>query len=240
MIKKIVVLSFIFFSISFAQLLSPKISVQHTEYDFGDIKQNAVVSHDFILTNNGGSELKILDVKASCGCTAVEPDKKTLAPGESTKLKVTFNSSGRRGTQTKHVTVKTNDPSKSKLILTIKSNILLNSDSNVSSLDGPRIHFKETQHNFGKVIEGKVVDHTFSFTNEGKNTLEIKDVKTSCGCTAALVSSPKIGPGSKGTLRIELDTSNRQGRMSRTVTIMSNDPTDPQKVLTLYAEIVKE
>jgi hypothetical protein len=36
---------------------------------------------------------------------------------------------------------------------------------------------------------------------------------------------------------VELDTSNRKGKMSRTVTIISNDPQDERKVLTVYADV---
>jgi hypothetical protein len=37
-----------------------------------------------------------------------------------------------------------------------------------------------------------------------------------------------------------LDTKNRSGKMSRTVTVNSNDPKDPAKILTIYADIVKK
>ncbi len=75
---------------------------------------------------------------------------------------------------------------------------------------------------------------------KGKGSLEIKDIKTSCGCTAALVSSKNIEPGKSGTLKVELDTKNRTGRMSRTISVRTNDPDQPDKVLTIYADVVKE
>ena len=103
----------------------------------------------------------------------------------------------------------------------------------------PKIYFTETQHDFGVVKEGKVVDYEFKFSNKGKSTLEIKDIKTSCGCTAALVSEKKLMPGQVGTLKVELDTKNRTGKMSRSITITSNDPKEPDKILTIYAEVNK-
>lgn len=84
------------------------------------------------------------------------------------------------------------------------------------------------------------MDFTFEYTNSGKKDLEIKDVKTSCGCTAAVVSGKKLKPGEKGTLKVELDTSNRMGRMSRVITVSSNDPDQSQKILTIYAEVVRK
>jgi hypothetical protein len=64
-------------------------------------------------------------------------------------------------------------------------------------------------------------------------------VKTSCGCTAALISKDNIEPGEEGTIKVELNTKNRSGKMSKTITVLTNDPVDPNKILTVYAEIEK-
>src|ERR1044072_5288197 len=49
----------------------------------------------------------------------------------------------------------------------------------------PNIQFAETLYNFGTVKSGEVVSHDFVFTNLGATTLEITDVRPSCGCTTA-------------------------------------------------------
>ena len=100
--------------------------MQQLEHDFGNINEGDVVNHSFVISNNGGDLLKIIDVRASCGCTAASPDKKELKPGESTNISVSFNSKGRKGPQTKTVTVTTNDTEKPTLSLNIKCNIIAN------------------------------------------------------------------------------------------------------------------
>jgi hypothetical protein len=235
MLKKVVFLVIVSFSLNFAQLLSPKVAVQQSNFDFGTISQGKSITHEFVITNNGGDLLRIDRVRATCGCTAAEPQKKELAPGESTKIKVDFNSTGRLGKQNREVFVYTNDPEKPEIKLTLTGNVL--EEAAVKENAGAKIFFPQTQHDFGVVKEGKIMDYTFKFKNTGKSTLEIKDIKTSCGCTAALASSKKIEPGKEGTLKIELDTSNRSGRMSRNITVFSNDPEEPQKILTIFAEI---
>jgi len=232
--KKLLIIIVALSSISFAQLMGPKLVTQQDEHDFGDIKQGEKVNHVFVLTNSGGDLLTITNVRASCGCTAALPEKNDLAPGESTNLNVTFNSAGRSGKQKKLIRIESNDPENPQVIVTIKGNVVL---SDTESSTYPVLHFGQTKYNFGKVNEGKVVEYTFSFENTGKSTLKIKDIKTSCGCAAALVSSEMLKPGEQGTLKVELDTSNRNGKMSRTITIESNDPRDPKKILTVYADI---
>jgi uncharacterized cupredoxin-like copper-binding protein len=236
MVKKIIIYSVSLYISAFAQLIGPKISVKSFEHNFGDIVQGEEVSHSFVITNSGGDILKITGVRASCGCTAAEPDKKELKPGESTNIKVTFNSKGRIGPQVKSVYVSSNDPDRKEIQLNIRCNIVL---PEKKAKSGALLYVPETQFNFGQVKEGEVVSHTFQLVNKGQSELEIKDIKTSCGCTAAMLSSSKLKPGETGTLKVDLDTKNRIGKMSRTITIVSNDVEQENKVLTIFAEVLK-
>jgi Protein of unknown function (DUF1573) len=117
MIKKILALSCLLISVSYSQLLGPKIVFQEKEYDFGTAVQGERVKHNFVVTNNGDDTLKISNVHASCGCTAALPDKKELLPGESTNIKVEFNSTGRTGSQVKYITVNSNDKDNPEFVL---------------------------------------------------------------------------------------------------------------------------
>ena len=236
MIKNHLFVFFLFYSIGFAQLMQPKLVLQQSSFDFGDIKQGEIVSHTFVLTNSGGDLLKITNVQASCGCTAAVPEKSELAPGESTNLPVKFNSTGRMGMQKKTVKIFTNDPQSPEMTITIAGNVVTGDQSG----SVPAIYFPETQHDFGKVSEGEKVDYTFRIVNKGTSELIIKDVKSSCGCTAALLNSSSIKPGQEGTIKVEFDTKNRSGKNSKTVTVQSNDPIDPTKILTIYADIIKK
>jgi len=102
---------------------APKLKFEKNVHDFGTIKQNDVVTTEFLFTNTGKQELNIRKTKANCGCTASEPEKTTLEPGESSSIKVTFNSRGRRGVQQKSVTIFSNDPSRPTQRITIKAKI---------------------------------------------------------------------------------------------------------------------
>lgn len=92
-------------------------------FDFGTINDGEKVKHDFTVKNTGKTDLVIRKVRASCGCTAVQPAKTLLAPGETTTIGVTFDSKGRPGRQSKTVTVITNDPSASTVLLQITGQV---------------------------------------------------------------------------------------------------------------------
>lgn len=102
---------------------APKLSFTAKAHDFGTIGQQDKVTTSFEFTNIGKSELNIRATKANCGCTVSNPDKSTLAPGESSQISVTFNPRGRRGKQQKTVTVFSNDPSAPTQQITITAEV---------------------------------------------------------------------------------------------------------------------
>lgn len=102
---------------------APKLSFEKNTHDFGDIDENEQVTTEFVLKNTGKSDLNIRDVQANCGCTVSQLDKRTLRPGETGTLQVTFNASGRRGLQHKSITVFSNDPSAPTQRLIIKAKV---------------------------------------------------------------------------------------------------------------------
>ena len=100
----------------------PVITFKETEFDFGDIKQGDKVEHTFEFTNTGEADLLISTARASCGCTVPEFTEEAVKPGKSGKIKVTFNSAGKKGPTTKTITVVCNTANENE-ILTIKTNI---------------------------------------------------------------------------------------------------------------------
>ncbi len=102
---------------------APIASFKQKDINFGEIKKGEKVNCDFELTNSGKSDLIIRKTKASCGCTAVTLGNKTLAPGQSTTIRATFDSTGKSGRQYKTITVITNDPAQAEVQLNIQGNI---------------------------------------------------------------------------------------------------------------------
>jgi hypothetical protein len=77
-------------------------------YNFGEIKEGDVVSHIFSFTNSGDEPLFITSARGSCGCTVPEYSKKAIPPGEKGQIKVSFNSEGKEGPNTKGIFIEAN------------------------------------------------------------------------------------------------------------------------------------
>jgi len=102
---------------------------------------------------------------------------------------------------------------------------------------GPRIQFVEKVHDFGKVVVGEVLRHTYAFTNAGDGVLEIKEVRSSCGCTASAGWSKRVDPGQGGTIPIELHTSGFNGPVAKQVTVLCNDTSQTNVILQVKATV---
>jgi len=104
----------------------------------------------------------------------------------------------------------------------------------------PKIFFDNPDFNFGKVYKGNKVDHVFKFENQGRDTLEIKKVKPSCGCTAVILSNNTILPGKTGEIKASFNSRNYRGKVKKTIAVLSNDPDTPSHKLTISGEIIEE
>jgi hypothetical protein len=87
---------------------APVIKFDKTEFDFGKILQGEVVSYTFHFTNTGNAPLLITNVDKSCGCTASEYPRTPIEPGGSGDIKITYDSKGHHGFQSKALVVISN------------------------------------------------------------------------------------------------------------------------------------
>lgn len=100
----------------------PEMTFEAKEHDFGLINRGEIVTYYYKFENTGEANLIISRAVGSCGCTVPEYPKTPLKPGESAKIKVTFNSGGKHGKQQKSVTILTNTKEATEILL-IKAEI---------------------------------------------------------------------------------------------------------------------
>jgi hypothetical protein len=91
-------------------------------YDFGNIDEGEVVTHEFSFTNTGKSPLIISSADGSCGCTVADFPHEPVQPGKTGTITTRFNSAGKPGHQEKSVTLKTNS-SRGNHMLFIKGEV---------------------------------------------------------------------------------------------------------------------
>ncbi|HKB71223.1 MAG TPA: DUF1573 domain-containing protein [Thermoanaerobaculia bacterium] len=101
----------------------------------------------------------------------------------------------------------------------------------------PKISVDPMLKDAGTVAKGDHVEAVFTVKNSGTQDLVISDARPSCGCTVASFDRT-IKPGQTGKITAAVDTKNFSGPITKTVSVVSNDPETPQLALTIKA-IVK-
>ena len=97
--------------------------VGEATHDFKTIKEaDGAATHTFTIKNEGKAPLEIKSVTTTCSCTTSEFSKEPIAPGETEKLKVTYDTANRTGPFTRTIQVYSNGSSGS-YILTIKGTV---------------------------------------------------------------------------------------------------------------------
>jgi Protein of unknown function (DUF1573) len=124
-------------------------------------------------------------------------------------------------------------------------------DTKLPPGEGPRLvwEFGTDKVDFGTVMQGDVLQHTFHMKSAGTEDLIIRQAKPTCGCTVADVMVEQddgtlgvykmgapIPTGRRIELTATLHTKNKQGAASSRINVFSNDPRG-QRQLGLAAQV---
>ena len=118
-----------------------------------------------------------------------------------------------------------------------KENIEIAADRDAQiKIGGPKISFDKTEHDFGTINEGDIVETIFTFTNTGKSELIISSAKGSCGCTVPQWPKEPILPGEKGEIKVKFNSDRKPNKQQKQVTLATN--TDQGKeILIIKAQV---
>lgn len=96
---------------------------------------------------------------------------------------------------------------------------------------------KESEHNFGKIPQGKPVTTIFNVTNSGKTALKIENVQASCGCTTPeWDKETAIEPGASSKITVGYNAA-AEGPFTKLITITYNGTQTKQ--LSIKGEVWK-
>ena len=103
--------------------------------------------------------------------------------------------------------------------------------------EGPRIVFDTVSHDFGDMTSDQTSEVNWVFRNEGDETLEIVNTKSSCGCTMSLGKGTRVEPGESGEILVRFNAAGQSGRLRKTLAVTTNDPTHSITRLTIRAHV---
>jgi hypothetical protein len=102
---------------------APRAYVPIDSYDFGDIYKGEAISQLFVIRNEGDAELKIESLSTGCGCSVIDSDR-VIPPGKEGRAELKIDTSSQSGHINKFATLRTNDPDRPNIVLSLSANIL--------------------------------------------------------------------------------------------------------------------
>ena len=106
--------------------------------------------------------------------------------------------------------------------------------------NAPAVTYDSESFDFGDIKPNTKNEHTFNLKNVGKMDLVIRDVKSSCGCTAVSPSKNTVSSGESVPLKVVFDSTGKSGRQNKTITVITNDPRNPTTILRISSNIVTQ
>ncbi len=197
----------------------PRLVFDETYVDFGEIDDTRPVQCEFFFRNDGTEVLEIARMKASCGCTTPELDRKVFEPGDGDSIRVDWDPRG-LGLQSQSVTVFVKHEAR-PTILTVRARVT------------PRVRAVPNVIDFGTVQqnESKTVSIDLFGNPDGVKILRVTP-KVAGSVTAVFV--PGTGDGETtpfGQLEVKLLPRDRRGAFASAVLltnlVVPEDKSDP-------------
>jgi len=98
------------------------------------------------------------------------------------------------------------------------------------------LSFAKESISLGKIKKGTPASAQFTFRNTGSLPLILKEVKPTCGCTAADYSKTPVLPGKYGFVKISYDAATT-GPFHKTIAVLSNSE-ESTKIITITGEVI--
>jgi hypothetical protein len=79
----------------------------------------------------------------------------------------------------------------------------------------------------------------FKFSNEGKRDLVIRNIRSTCGCTAVQQGNNSVvKPGESSSIKATFNSGSYKGKVTKAIYVYTNDPKNSEVILMLNAEVI--
>ncbi len=168
-----ILISTTFAAAATAACAAPKLHWINPVYDFGAFREElGPVTGTFMAINTGDEPAVVLSARANCGCTKPRYPKEPVAPGDTLKVSVTYDPSGRPGRFLKNVKVVSN-ATNSPADLKVKGTVIASSGTLKSRypVEAGRARLSNEVASMGECRKGRVLAGAVNIYNPTSDTI---------------------------------------------------------------------
>ena len=190
--------------------------------------------------NPGAVPVKISFVNLPAHIKA-EARPATIKQGETSNIRVTYDAARKNdwGMVADQISMILNDNRATDYKLTVTATIEEDfSRWTAAQLqNAPSISVDRQIIEAGKIKQGEKKTVQVKLTNNGKNKLMVRKVDTGDSQLFTVNAPKEINAGASADLTVSFDSSGQSGEMSRTITLITNDPKNPQITLRFRVQV---
>ena len=171
--KRFLYILALFATVTATASAQPEATWLERTHNFGVfLEQNGKVSCDIRVVNTGTEPLLIVKTQAGCGCTGISYPETPIKPGDTARVTITYNPSGRPGQFTKQAIIFTNTSIR-RTILEISGNVIP-TDATLNKqypLQAGDLRISQQSIPLGELTRGKNKTEFLSAYNASTDTL---------------------------------------------------------------------
>ncbi len=215
--------------------------LRYLSLNMGKITTEKPFSRSFDIYNDGDKDISFTDQMELPEHIKISVQPTVLAPKSVGKIIVTYDAKARNdfGFLTDPVMIKTTEDKDAekrlRVVATIEEYFPPMTPEQLKN--APKLKFSSNLHDFGNIQKGQQLSTEFSFTNTGKEKLNIRKIKTNCDCVVTDLDKDSYKSGASGTIKVTFNSTNRRGNQQKSIIIFSNDPSAPTQRLIIKAKI---
>ena len=219
-------------------------AIDSIEIPVGNIKQGSEFNISIPIKNIGKEVVSLVDSKSG-KFVELSYDLNTLKPQETAILFVKFNAVKEfpEGEINVEVGLVTNDIINPYKFIYLVTNIIEDNSSSdeIGIIDSvPRLIFDHYNYDFGHMKRGRTLYHAFLFTNMGAQELIIENIVATPGCKIVGFPQETVQSLENGSLIVKIRFLANYGVQHHTITLITNDPTSPELVLSIHGSVYKK
>ena len=227
----------------FPSAMGDNLRVKYQSLNMGKVLTNEPTTKVFEMYNDGSEPIVFNPTNITPTHITVDIEPTELLPSQKGLIKVNYDATeavkqNKLGFSTDRIRLFTNEADSAKeftVMATVEEYFEPLSEKDLRK--APKITFAKKTHDFGTLKQGEVAKAEFEFTNTGKDKLKIRATKANCGCTVSKPDEATLKAGESSKVIVTFNSANRRGRQQKTVTVFSNDPTNPTQQLTIKADV---
>jgi hypothetical protein len=208
----------------------------------GKITTKEPFTKDIIIYNEGSSPITLSVTNLPKHIT-LPFTSQTIAPKDKATIKITYNAKMKNdfGPVDDDIVLTTDEATENKKVLHILADIneYYAPLSGEEAANAPKISLSTAVHDFGTIKVNGTYQAEIEITNNGKQELLIKKVRSGASYIIVKVDKTTIKPGNTVKLKISYKADGKLGADTQMIYIHSSDPLMPTQNFTMKANVIQ-